>query len=107
MGRYANWDDFRKVKSIASETDRKKIQQAIDRADAEIITAALQAKWFNTPFKPIGDDVERVKRWSVVLTEFNLAGSSPEIEEIRADMQRAFGPGSEIEAARRGPIAVW
>jgi phage gp36-like protein len=102
--------------------DNRHIQQAMDKADAEIMMAFVGTGNYSAPFAPRGFDVITVRRWAVKLAGCWLClsrGASIDAAErdahtkmqqaVRTEMEDAKSDGGRIDAIRRPVIApsIW
>jgi phage gp36-like protein len=98
--------------------DVSRIQQALDYADAKIISAFMNFGNYVTPLAPIGTDIALVTRWAAVIAgawlyqSRGLRDDDPEGDhvaqlqtQVAAEMLRYRG-NEKLNAARRWPAAT-
>jgi phage gp36-like protein len=112
----ADWSDPRGTGAPWNEN----IQMALDSADAGIIGSFVGVGDYSTPLTPHGTDVERVRRWAVVLAGwwlYTLAGFQDvdadydalksKLDEVKRDLASAKADGGSLDAERREPGGGW
>jgi phage gp36-like protein len=98
--------------------DVSRIQQALDYADAKIISTFANFGNYVTPLAPIGTDAALVTRWAAVIAgawlyqSRGLRDNDPQTDHIaglkamvEADMLR-YRASEKLNAARRWPAAT-